>query len=332
METLKKNYLINRIILELGILIFKIFRKTPKISLRALINLFCITNGKSNDQLHQRLKYKPSANQMENNSIFKSNSNEYVLRINEILINDGYFVLDDLLPDNFIDGILKIIEEKNCKSPNGHTMIFSESNINSEIYRFDYNDVLNNHFVQELVCDPLFHNVAKKYFNAEPIFDFTAMWILTNFLKNKDSKEAAQFFHFDLERPKWLKIFIYLTDVDETKAPHTYIESSHLTGSKPSNLLDKGYVRIEDTEVKSFYENKKVKSIKGRRGTVFIGDTKCWHKGGNLNAGKRIILQLEFASSLFGVNQPKFFVKNPSKKLKKLVKSNKIFSSNISIN
>lgn len=332
MKIINQSYIVNLIILELGIFIYRLFSVTPKLSLKALINLFCITNGRINDNLHNRLKSKPVNYLGSSKSVFKSFNKEYINKINTKLNVDGYFVLDELLSEEIINGILNTIKVNKCKSPNGHEMIFSNRNISSEIYRFDYNDVLNNHFVQKLVCDPLFYQVAKKYFNSEPIFDFTAMWILTSFLNKKDSKEAAQFFHFDLERPKWLKIFIYLTDVDESKAPHTYIEGSHKTDSKPRQLLKKGYVRLDDSEVNEFYKEESVKKITGKKGTVFIGDTKCWHKGGNLRDGKRIILQLEFSSSLFGVNQPKFRVKNPSKIFKEFISANKIFARNINMN
>ena len=156
------------------------------------------------------------------------------------------------------------------------------------------------------------------------------MWILNDYLKN-NSEEAAQFFHFDLERVKWLKVFIYLDDVDKYKAPHTYIEGSHINNTKPEELLKKGYKRIKDSEVSKYYKTNKIKSIIGKAGTIIIGDTKCWHKGGNIKKGKRTILQLEFASSLFGENQDAFKVKNPSDAFIKFCKSNPFFSSNINL-
>ena len=56
-------------------------------------------------------------------------------------------------------------------------------------------------------------DVAREYFDSEPIFDIPVMW-WSNF-GNVPSSEAAQLYHYDLERVKWLKIFFYLTDVND---------------------------------------------------------------------------------------------------------------------
>ena len=55
----------------------------------------------------------------------------------------------------------------------------------------------------------------------------------------------AQLYHFDLDRPKWLKFFIYLNDVENiSHGPHLFIEKTHKLFSKPYKILIKRYQRI----------------------------------------------------------------------------------------
>ena len=51
-------------------------------------------------------------------------------------------------------------------------------------------------------------------------------------LSKKADSEAAQMFHFDLDRIKWLKFFIYLTDVKINSGPHVYVSGTHKPFSK----------------------------------------------------------------------------------------------------
>ena len=177
--------------------------------------------------------------------------------------------------------------------------------------------------------DPVLINIAGEYLGAEPIFDFIAMWWSTD-SKNKN-EDAAQEYHFDLDRPKWIKIFIYLTDVNNDNGPHCYISGSHKIGNKPQEILDKGYVRISDKELLKFYNKNDFKEVTGPAGTITFGDTLCWHKGKPFIRGERLILQLEYTSSLFGLNIKPFNAKKASTQFKSFCNKNKFYTKNINI-
>ena len=190
---------------------------------------------------------------------------------------------------------------------------------------------MNDSDIQEQIMDPVLINIARKYLECEPIFDFPAMWWSTSFLKEA-SGEAAQIYHFDLDRLKWLKIFIYLTDVDETTGPHRLIKGSHLPGAKPMTLLKRGYARIPDEDLAKYHKQEDFVVIHGEAGSVFAEDTKCWHKGTPLKKGHRLVLEFEYTSSMFGSNYPKFEMRNTSEKFKQFCKNNPIYASNIKFN
>ena len=59
---------------------------------------------------------------------------------------------------------------------------------------------------------------------------------------NFNDPKSAQEFHFDLDSIKWLKFFIYLTDVEANTGPHIYVKGTH---NSKKDLIKQGYVRIQ---------------------------------------------------------------------------------------
>jgi hypothetical protein len=101
-----------------------------------------------------------------------------------------------------------------------------------------------------------------------------------------------------MDRIKFLKFFFYLTDVDTTNGPHCFIRHSHQR--KPQPLLRDG--RIGDEEMQQYYPPEDIVEITGPAGSISAVDTRGFHKGKPLQKGHRLVLQLEYTTSLFGAN------------------------------
>ena len=198
----------------------------------------------------------------------------------------------------------------------------------AEIYRFDRQDLVNDPEIQKLMMDPVLINVARNYLGSEPIFDFPALWWTSAFNKAA-SHEAAQLYHFDLDRVKWLKIFFYINGVSPDNGPHCYIKGSHRAGNKPAELLKRGYARIPDSDLKKFYKEEDFIELSAEAGAVFAGDTKCWHKGKPLKKGHRLAMEFEYTSSMFVSNYPKLIVQQCSDEFRAFCKANQTYASNI---
>ena len=80
-------------------------------------------------------------------------------------------------------------------------------------------------------------------------------------------KKLHQWWHYDMDRPKWLKFFIYLTDCDEDNGPHCskkeLTEIYHSMGNKK-----KGYSRIPDDKIFNHYNKKDIVEIIAKRGNL----------------------------------------------------------------
>ena len=147
--------------------------------------------------------------------------------------------------------------------------------------------------VQELLADASLIHLAELYLEATPVNDLVAMrWSVRH--GAKASSEAAQLFHFDMDRIKFLKFFFYLTDVTSKSGPHVYIKGTHRERPRPFTE-DR---RFSDEEASGFGERRT--EITGPRGTIVAADTSGLHKGKIVEQGTRLILQIEFTNSLFG--------------------------------
>jgi hypothetical protein len=130
------------------------------------------------------------------------------------------------------------------------------------------------------------------------------MWWHTNYHKQPDS-HAAQFFHFDMDRIKWLKIFVYLTDVLPENGPHSFVKGSHRSGGIPPRLLLRGYERLTDEEVRQCYSDDTCLALSAPRGSIIVEDTRGLHKGANVRGAPRLVLQLQLSNTLFGAKYPR---------------------------
>ena len=105
------------------------------------------------------------------------------------------------------------------------------------------------------------------------------------------AKKFAQSYHYDMDHITWIKIFYYLTEVSIENGPHMYVPGSHLPGMKDMEVLKKGYVRHEDQVIEKRYRQEPV-SITGKAGTLFMGNTLCWHKGNRVRSGYRMMIAI----------------------------------------
>lgn len=317
---------------------YKTFEKTGKTSneaYMAFINLYCSSNGKFNEKINKEIVANNLPKKITEpiNGIIGNLNEQEFQKVNQTLNNDGYVYFDKKIPTATVAKIRDYALSKPARTaPKYDTpVIYNPANPISEIYRFDILDLINNLEIQKLIMDPALINVARNYLGCEPIFDFPAMWWSTSFLKEASS-EAAQLYHFDLDRIKWLKVFIYLSDVTPENGPHSYIRGSHLPDSKPKKLLNRGYARIPDADLIKHYKAEDFITVYADSGTIFAGDTKCWHKGTPLKKGNRLVLEFEYTSSMFGANYPKLEINNTTTEFKDFCKNNSVYAGNFKFN
>lgn len=128
--------------------------------------------------------------------------------------------------------------------------------------------------------------IAADYFGSVPYVDSVQAWWS---LSGNDQPQEAENFHRDNDGIRFLKFFLYLTDVDEDQGPHKFVKGSHVE----SKLLDAR--RLSDEEVEAAFGADRILTMTGRAGDGFIEDTFGVHKGQLPLRGIRLLLQVRYS-------------------------------------
>lgn len=244
------------------------------------------------------------------------------------LKENGYLIAPFKITQNQIAGILNASSSYIFKSRIASGQTFSGAELEAlgkagKMPNLGLGDTFwiedQNNFVREpeifsLATDPLIISCVKEYFGCMPILVQANTWYsFPSNIQQNNLSENAQYFHQDKDFIKFLKVFIYLNDVDEDNGPHCYIQGSHhdTLNSKGVPFSD----RVMDAEIESYYPKSRSKRVLGSSGTIIFGDTSCAHKGAPVKSGVRKILQFEYATSLYlSGNRPFETLSNELKK------------------
>jgi hypothetical protein len=285
---------------------------TPIESYHSLRKLYCQTNGSFNDAVSWVLsRFHPGSELPRGKSILGDLSEDSVKRIVQDIETNGFHVFDRKLPSETICSLHAFAETIPCQAiltSNEQKLgeyadklaPYRHHPVESPKYDITQCDILGNPTVQQLLMDSGLHRIAQAVLRCAPILDLVAMWWSRPF-HGKASTEAAQLYHFDMDRIKFIKFFFYLTDVTPESGPHCYIRGS--SKRKPAAILRDG--RIPDEEIRRYYPSGDLVEICGERGSIIAVDTRGWHKGKALTEGERLLLQFEFTNSMFGQNYAK---------------------------
>jgi len=307
-------------LLVMGLAAYFVSKRTPSFAYQSMIRLFCITRGRSNDWLSGAIGLIKRRYLLRSRRGVLGDMADPALRgeVVEALREHGFYIFNQRLASDMCDRLLNYATTQPCQMcatdsqavTDSAASVYRRGAPQAIRYEFKPAELLENTDIQQLLADPSFISVAQDYLGSRPIIDVLSMWWLTDYSDRPDAR-AAQYFHFDMDRPKWLKFFIYLTDVELTNGPHGFVRGSQRTGAIPYNILKKGYARLTDDEVKAAFGLDAIRTIVAPRGTIIVEDTRGLHKGNQVMAGDRLMLQIQYSNSLFGARYPKTSLRGP---------------------
>jgi hypothetical protein len=285
----------------LGLMVYALTGRTPRICFHAMRRLYGPSNGWFND-LAVRLarQWRPLPPPATVNGFLGEMTPVEVDAIVARLDAEGIAMFERRLAPELCDELLEFARTQPAL-PMGasEAVVYQPERADALRYDFAEQAILSAPAACRIALDGTLATIAGRYFRCLPIYDFTTMWWTTRFGPRKLS-QAAQEFHFDMDRLAFLKFFIYLTDVVPESGPHVYVAGSHR--NKPRPLRDP--VRFDDALVESFYPAPAIRHICAPRGSIFAVDTKGIHKGMPVVSGDRLAFQVEFTTSRFGQNYP----------------------------
>jgi hypothetical protein len=110
----------------------------------------------------------------------------------------------------------------------------------------------------------------------------------------------AENFHRDVDDLKFIKLFVYLTDVAAENGPHEFIRGSHADGTL-------GRIRrYTDEEVRDAFGSDRIVRFTGPAGSAFLENTYGMHRGLPVNEGRRLIFQVVYSllPLVYGPSRP----------------------------
>ncbi len=141
---------------------------------------------------------------------------------------------------------------------------------------------------RRIANSPMILDIVSGYLGCRPtIDDIIAWWSLPG----RPLPKEEQFFHRDRDAAKFLKLFVYLSDVGPEDGAHVFVQESH----RKDVLLERRR-RYLDEEVFAALPAENASLMTGPMGTTFIEDTYGLHKGGVPTDQSRLVLQVRYTS------------------------------------
>lgn len=121
-------------------------------------------------------------------------------------------------------------------------------------------------------------------------------WTFPSTPSNEDRDRHAHVYHYDLDDIKFIKFFIYITDVDIQSGPHIFVKGSNRNIRYKNSIVKS--IRFSDKDILDWYGSENIITVTGPAGSTLIEDTITIHKGSTPISKPRLLLQFEF-----GINQ-----------------------------
>jgi hypothetical protein len=138
--------------------------------------------------------------------------------------------------------------------------------------------------------------IANAYFGMYTQLRYYNVW---HTLTTRSQPRESQLWHYDREDHLILKLFVYLSDVDEGAGPFTYAPGTHRKGRRrrePHSFDEQGVRRWNDQQMSEVIPAANWIQAIGPKGSIVFADTRGFHKGGLVRERDRLLFTCLFTS------------------------------------
>lgn len=207
------------------------------------------------------------------------------------LYKSGYYVFQSRLPQ---DLVVQFLEKLSCAglSPELNGQKRSEDlvsrrdalgngDLSSLRYFYSKKAIESSELVASVINSPAILDIVSQYLNGKSFVSSCAGWLSVGNDKRDLvlQSNSAQEYHFDFDALRFLKVFVYLSDVDRSLGAHEYVASSHHPFPTNQSYRFPEYFRASKTQLSSLYQEDNFRTLEGSMGTVIIEDTSGFHRG-----------------------------------------------------
>jgi hypothetical protein len=152
----------------------------------------------------------------------------------------------------------------------------------------------------DFALDPRVLAVVADYLGALPVLRMVELW--RSVVVNR-APGNSQLYHNDHEDLRQMKVFVYVSDVDEASGPLTVVGAA-----ESQEIRDRlGYVckgKIPDARIRPLLRSDVERTLTGPRGTIaFVDTSQVLHFGSRVQSTPRYVVQIQYVSpTCFYVN------------------------------
>jgi hypothetical protein len=140
-------------------------------------------------------------------------------------------------------------------------------------------------------------DIANEYLQLWSKLEYLDLWYSLPVGESAERK-ASQIWHRDFDDSHLLKVFLYLSDVDERSGPFEYVPGSQpggrYAGVHPWQPMGVG--RISDKELVKHVQADDVRTFTAPKGTLIFCNTSGLHRGGFAEASPRVLAAVTYCS------------------------------------
>lgn len=250
-------------------------------------------------------QYEIFINQKNNDirtSIFATNESTIKNAANEV--NQHGATLGLQLPKHIVDYVysyaLKNPVFADREADKGfyiHQLSEAKEVLKKDILLAQYFNILEDDTIRSIAEDPYLQLTAAEYLKTKPkLMGANLWWTFPSTPSNEDRDRHAHVYHYDLDDVKFIKFFIYITDVDMQSGPHIFVKGSNRNIRYKNSIVKS--IRFSDKDILDWYGSENIITVTGPAGSTLIEDTITIHKGSTPISKPRLLLQFEF-----GINQ-----------------------------
>lgn len=202
------------------------------------------------------------------------------------LRRDGVTRLPPLAPPESIARMARYFARRPVLCPGGEARFLDELPEDAACAEYPLRTVLECPGLLALVNAPPVLRLAEAYLGCKPTL--SSLGVRWSF-PGAPKVAGFQAFHRDVDDWRFLKLFIYLTDVEADCGPHVYVRGSHLRRFGFNSR------RYHLGEIAARFGADSLQTITGPAGATFIADTLGVHCGEPPTGRARLILQAQYS-------------------------------------
>jgi hypothetical protein len=251
----------------------------------------------------QRIDYNPNHRRLISSIIAKllpkTPGHQLTLeaqKLSKTLAEDGVVILENLVDKAQVEEMRAYIATRLCSDPQRPEMgKFGSPDLAPKATfhaYYTHEDAASIPYLWELANDPKILSIIEDRFGAKPTISFLATWWKLNDFDPESNADLRSFtkpeeFHRDVDDWSEIKLFIYLTDVDEGAGPHGFIKSSHKWVLPPRSResdLNNSDLPMKDNIVK----------LTGEAGMAWLENSYVLHRGMITTTRPRLIISVVY--------------------------------------